>query len=405
MPHRRAHVHLEFQRKASVKDRSGFELETYCIVDLDIFRENIIEIRRWVENREVILAVKANAYGHGVVPICREASYAGIDHFGVATVSEGAAIRKAGIKGEIVVLTPATLGQVETIVEQELHPNVVNETFAHALSREGERQNKPVACHIEIDTGMGRTGFWFQDAIGDIVQIARLPGLKISGIFSHFPVADSTRKSDVEFTKIQLNRFAVIIEELERLGIKPPMIHFSNSAGILAHPVFGNGVRPGLLAYGLYPSQETQATVKVKPVMSMTSRVVQLREYPPGTSISYGRTYTTRSRESIAVFRAGYGDGLRRALSNRGFVLIRGKRYPIVGRVCMDMTMADVTGGHVELDDPVILLGNDNGGSITAEDHAIWAGTLNYEILTGISERVKRLYKKNGEFYEADDLS
>lgn len=388
-----------------MRDRSGNELETYCIVDLDIFRENIIEIRRWVENRQVILAVKANAYGHGVVPICREASRAGIDHFGVATVAEGVAIRRAGIQGEIIVLTPATLGQVEAIVEYDLHPNIVSETFAHALSREGERRGKPVACHIEIDTGMGRTGFWFQDAIGDLVQIARLPRLTIEGVFSHFPVADSRRKTDVDFTKIQLNRFAGIIEELKRLGIEPPLIHFSNSAGVLSHPVFGNGVRPGLLAYGLYPSQDTRISVEVKPVMSMTTKVIQLRDYPPGTSISYGRTYTTRSRETIAVIRAGYGDGLRRALSNRGFVLIRGKRYPIVGRVCMDMTMADVTGSPVELDDQVIILGEDKGGSITAEDHAIWAGTLNYEILTGISERVKRLYKKDGNFFEANELS
>jgi len=388
-----------------VKDCSGLELETYCIVDLDAFRRNLIAIRRWVDNREVILAVKANAYGHGVVPICREASKVGIKHFGVATVAEGVAIRRAGINGEIIVLTPATLGQVEAIVEYYLHPNIVSEIFAHALSAEGECQGKPVACHIEIDTGMGRTGFWFSDAVGDILQISRLPGLSIAGIFSHFPVADSQRKSDIDFTQKQLNRFSNIVAQIEQLGIKPALIHFSNSAGILSHPVFGNGVRPGLLAYGLYPSAEAKNSIEVTPVMSMISRVVQLNEYSPGTSISYGRTYTTRSREKIAVIRAGYGDGLRRALSNRGFVLIRGKRYPVVGRVCMDMTMADVTGSHVELDDAVYLLGSDDGGSITAEDHAIWAGTLNYEILTGISERVKRLYKVGDGFYEASELS
>ena len=179
-----------------MRDKSGIELETYCIVDLDAFRSNLLEIRRWVNNRCIILAVKANAYGHGVVPICREAGSMGIKHFGVATVAEGVAIRRAGIEGEIIVLTPATLGQVEAIVEYDLHPNIVSETFAHALSAEGQRQNKPAACHIEIDTGMGRTGFWFSDAVGDIVQIARLPGLDIAGIFSHFPVADSRDRPD-----------------------------------------------------------------------------------------------------------------------------------------------------------------------------------------------------------------
>ncbi len=387
-----------------MKDRRGFELETYCVVDLDAFRKNIENILEWVENRKVILAVKANAYGHGVVPICREASSAGIEHFGVATVDEGVSIRNSGVKDEIIVLTPATLEQIEAIVEYDLHPNVVSQTFAHALSVEAERQNKKAGCHIEIDTGMGRTGFWFSDAIGDIAQIAQLPWLSIEGIFSHFPVADSTGKSDIDFTTVQLNRFSAIIEKLSSLGISPPMVHMSNSAGILSHPVYGNGIRPGILAYGLYPSAETANSVVVKPILSLYSRVIQIREYPPGTSISYGRTYTTRSKESIAVFRAGYGDGLRRALSNRGFVLIRGKRYPIVGRVCMDMTMADVTGGQVELDDIVVILGEDNGGAITAEDHAIWAGTLNYEILTGLSERVKRLYKKNGQICEAIDL-
>ncbi|MCK5834000.1 alanine racemase, partial [bacterium] len=227
----------------------------------------------------------------------------------------------------------------------------------------------------------------------------------IAGVFSHSPVADSTNKSDIEFTKLQLDRFATVVEKLNTLGIAPPLIHISNSAGILSHPIYGNGIRPGILAYGLYPSAEIANTVKVKPILSLYSKVIQLREYPPGTSISYGRTYTTRGKESIAVIRAGYGDGLRRALSNRGFVLIRGKRYPLVGRVCMDMTMADVTGSSVELDDIVVILGEDNGGAITAEDHAIWAGTLNYEILTGLSERVKRFYKKDNRICEAVDLS
>lgn len=381
------------------------ELETFCVVDLDAFRENIIEIQRWVDNRTIILAVKANAYGHGVVPVCREASRAGVCHFGVATAAEGIAIRDAGIEGEIIILTPAILEQIEPIIEFDLRPNVVSETFAHALSAEGQRQGKVAGCHIEIDTGMGRTGFWHSDAVGDIVQIARLPNIEIKGVFSHFPVADSAKRSDRDFTRLQLNRFARIVNDLKKVGIEPPLVHISNSAGVLSHPVFGNGVRPGILAYGLHPSADTMNTVSVTPTMSMFTSVIQLREYPPGTSISYGRTYTTRGRQKIAVVRAGYGDGLRRALSNRGFVLIGGKRYPIVGRICMDMTMADVTGSPAQLDDRVVILGAEGGGSITAEDHAIWAGTLNYEILTGISERVKRLYRVGGRLLDASELS
>jgi len=388
-----------------MKNNRGFELETYCVVDLDGFRINLKNIQKWVDKRRIILPVKANAYGHGVVPICAEARSVGIDHFGVATVSEGVAIRQAGIDGEIVVLTPATLEQIEAIVEYDLHPNVVSEVFAHALSAEGESKGKKVGCHLEIDTGMGRTGFWHTDAIGDIIAVSRLEYLSIEGIFSHFPVADSDNQSDIDFTRIQLERFARIITKLKELGIDPPLIHISNSAGILDHPVYGNGVRPGIMSFGLYPSAQAKSTVQINPILSMYTRVVQLREYPQGTSISYGRTYTTRGKEKIAVIRAGYGDGLRRALSNRGFVLIRGKRYPIVGRVCMDMCMVDVTGSSVELDDKVVILGHDNGGSITAEDHAIWTGTLNYEILTGLSERVPRLYKKDGFLVEAYELT
>ncbi|MCK5833668.1 alanine racemase, partial [bacterium] len=173
-----------------MKDKRGFELETHCVVDLDAFRNNVKNILSWVENRKVILAVKANAYGHGVVPICREASDVGIQHFGIATVDEGVSIRQSGVVGEIIVLTPATLEQIPAIVEYDLHANVVNQVFVHALSVEAEHQKKKAECHIEIDTGMGRTGFWFSDAIGDIAHIAQLPWVKIAGVFSHFPVAD-----------------------------------------------------------------------------------------------------------------------------------------------------------------------------------------------------------------------
>ncbi len=380
-------------------DPRGHYLETFCEVDLSAFGRNIERISEWVSGRDIILAVKANAYGHGVVPICREAALHGVNRFGVATLVEGIELRDAGIEGEIIILTPPTLEQVPSLVYHNLSPNVVNRQLAEAVSAEAVKANKTIKIHIEVDTGMGRTGIIWFDAIGEIYAISQLPGIALEGVFSHFPVADSTGKSDMEFTKMQLERFSKLIKTLERGGMRIPTIHISNSAGLLAHPILGNCIRPGILAYGLYPSEEVRKSVEVEPVLSLRTRVVQLRDFDVGSSIGYGRTYIARNPIRVAIIRAGYGDGLRRALSNRGEVLIRGKRRPIIGRVSMDATMVE-TSSDVQLDDEVIILGKQGAEKITADDHAKWTHTINYEILTGISERVRRVYVKNGEVIE-----
>ena len=377
-------------------DPRGHFLETFCEVDLSAFGNNIDTISRWVDGREIILAVKANAYGHGVVPICREASLHGVRHFGVATLVEGVELCDAKIDGNIIILTPPTLEQVPSIVYHSLLPNVVNRQFAKALSVESVAANKTIGIHIEVDTGMGRTGIHWFDAVGEIYAISKLSGIKIEGVFSHFPVSDSTSKSDMEFTKIQLSRFAEVISSLQKGGIEIPFIHMSNSGGLLAYPIIGNCVRPGLLAYGLYPSEQVRKSIEVEPVMSLRTRVVQLRNLDIGASIGYGRTYITDRPTRIAIVRAGYGDGLRRALSNRGEVIIRGKKRPILGRVSMDSTMVEAD-SDICLDDEVVIIGKQNGVNITADDHAKWTHTINYEIITGISERVRRIYVKKGQ--------
>ena len=385
---------------AGMKDPRGHFLETFCEVDLDAFGRNLDAIARQAKGREIILAVKANAYGHGVVPICREAKLHGVRRFGVATLVEGVQLRDAGFEDdEIILLTPPTLEQIPSIVYHDLSPNVVSRQFAEALSAEAVRAGKKIRVHIEIDTGMGRTGFFWQDAVGEIIAISKLPGIVIEGIFSHFPSADSADPSDVEFTRRQIQKFERIVDGLRRGGIKFNLVHISNSAGILGHPIVGNAVRPGILAYGLYPSEEAKKSVRVEPILSLKTYVVQVREFDPGWSISYGRTYITRYRERVAVIRAGYGDGLRRALSNRGEVLIRGRRFPIVGRVCMDTTMVSVD-DSVAPDDEVVIIGRQGEQFISADDHARWAHTINYEILTGISERVRRVYVKGGKVVE-----
>ncbi|RKZ33810.1 alanine racemase [bacterium] len=380
-------------------DPRGHYLETFCEVDLSAFGRNLKAISEWCDRRKIILAVKANAYGHGVVQICSEAIQHGVEKFGVATLVEGVQLRDAGIKKEIIILTPPTLEQIPSVVYHNLSPNVVSRRFAEALSAEAVRSGKNINIHIEIDTGMGRTGFDWFDAVGEIIAINKLPGIKIEGIFSHFPVADSTHKSDVEFTKKQLEKFSRVVNSLIKGGIEIPTIHISNSAGILAHPIFGNAIRPGILAYGLYPSEEIKKNIRVEPVMSLKTRVVQLRKHQPGSSISYGRTHITTYNERIAVIRAGYGDGIRRALSNRGEVLIRGRKRPIRGKVCMDTTMVEVD-EDVMMDDEVVIIGSQGGNSISADDHAKWTHTINYEIITGISERVRRVYIKDGRVLE-----
>ena len=382
-----------------MRDPRGHYLETFCEVDLSAFGRNIERIRNWVSGRDIMLAVKANAYGHGVVPICREAAIHNVNRFGVATLVEGVELRDADIEGEIVILTPPTLEQVPSVVYHDLSPNVVNRQLAEAISAEAVKSSKTIKIHIEIDTGMGRTGMMWFDAVGEIYAISRLPGIRIEGVFSHFPVADSTQKSDVEFTRIQLDRFSRVVKTLERGGLKIPTIHISNSAGLLAHPIFGNCVRPGILAYGLYPSESVRHSVEVEPVMSLRTRVVQLRDMDIGSSIGYGRTFVVKKPMRVAVIRAGYGDGLRRALSNRGEVLIRGKKHPIVGRVSMDTTIVQAD-EEVRLDDEVVIIGKQNGERISADDHARWTHTINYEILTGISERVRRVYVKDGKVME-----
>ncbi len=386
-----------------MRDLRGRYLEIWCEIDLDAFGRNIDKIRSIAKGREIILAVKANAYGHGVVHIAKEAEHKGIRHFGVATVEEGIALREAGIKGEIIVLTPVSLEQIDDIIRYNLTPNIVTRLFAEALSAKGAEVNRAIPCHIEVDTGMGRTGFFYEDVMGELISILRLPFLDVRGIFSHFPVADSADEDDIRYTYEQINRFKWLLEILKKLGFSIPLYHIANSAGLLDYPEFGNAVRPGILAYGLYPSKETKHIIEVEPILSFRAKLVQIQEFPQGWCISYGRTYRLKEKTTIGVIRAGYGDGLRRTLSNKGMVIIRGEKYPIVGNVCMDMTMCKIgNNSEVQLDDDVTIIGRDGDETITADDHADWINTINYEVLTGISVRVPRLYFKNGQLVGQD---
>ncbi len=380
-----------------MRDARGHYLETICEVDLSAFARNLSNIRKWVDGREIILAVKANAYGHGIVPICREAYKLGIKRVGVANLTEGVHLRDSGVRNQIFILTPSTIEQIPSIVKHSLSPNVTSLGFAQILSQQSVKAGMVTRCHIEIDTGMGRTGFLWDDALGDVLAIARLDGIKIDGIFSHFPVADSKDENDRAYTMIQLRRFAHVVEQYRRFDPDLPLVHISNSAGLTSFPIFGNAVRPGIAAYGVLPDPDMELPYDLEPVLTLKSQVVQIRELPKGWDLGYGRTYRTQTEnELVGVIRCGYGDGLRRSLSNKGYVLIKGIRHPIIGRVSMDTIMVRLKRADISPDDEVIIIGSQGEETITANDHAKWTDTIGYEILTGISERVKRLYMRNG---------
>ena len=379
-----------------MRDARGHYLETISEVDLSAFARNLNNIKQWVDGRQIILAVKANAYGHGIVPICREAFKLGISQVGVANLSEAVILRDSGVKNQIILLTPSTMEQIPSIVYHNLSPNVTSLSFAQILSQQSDKAGSVTHCQIELDTGMGRTGFMWDDCLGDILALARLDGIKINGFFTHFPVADSSDENDKAFTMLQLRRFASVVDKYKRFDKDLPLVHVSNSAGITSFPIYGNAVRPGIAAYGLKPCPSTESPFELEPVLSLKSQVVQIREMPKGWDIGYGRTYTTDKKELIAVVRCGYGDGLRRSLSNKGYVLIRNQKHPIVGRVSMDTIMVRLQDPEISLDDEVVLIGKQGQESISAEDHAKWTDTIPYEILTGISERVKRLYLRGG---------
>ncbi len=283
---------------------------------------------------------------------------------------------------------------------------MVSRRFAEGLSQAAQKMNKIALCQVEIDTGMGRTGFLYNEVVGEIIAILRLPNLKVTGVFSHFPAADSSDEQDVEYTYTQINRFHEVIQTLKHLGIKIPLYHMANSAGVLNYPIYGNAIRPGIITYGLYPSNWKQKDIQVKPILSFRSKVIQLRKLPKNFSVSYGRTYQTRKPTHLAVIRAGYGDGLRRGLSNKGRVILEGEYCPIVGRVCMDMSMVLIPQDlSVSLDSVATIIGEDGDKEIIADEHAKILDTINYEIITGLSERVPKLYFLNGSIVGQYDIN
>ena len=379
------------------KNRSGEYFRTYAAVDLDLIEHNLNQLKGKIGDDVLSLAiVKADAYGHGAVGVSR-AIQDKVDYFGIAELMEAVELREAGVKKPILVLSYTSPYLYETLIKNELTQTIFNYDDAVELSKAAVRLNKIARVHIAVDTGMSRIGFFCNAESVEIVKrINDLPNIYIEGIFSHYACADCEDRST---TEKQTEIFDDFIRALEQRGINIPIKHLCNSAGILTCDKKYNMVRIGIVLYGLYPDEfVNDGSIDLKPAMNIISHVIHVKDVPAGSGVSYGHTYFTDKKTRIATICIGYADGYSRALSNIGRVLINGEYAPVIGRVCMDQLMVDVTElKSVSVGDEVVVLGSDGDKTITAEEIANLTGTINYEVVCQFQKRVTILHYRNGE--------
>ena len=370
----------------------------YARINLDAVEENFCRMRENIRKEtKMIAVVKTDAYGHGALPIARLVEpYDYIWGFAVATVEEAVELREHGIHKPILILGFTFSEAYEMIAQQELRPAVFKLSMAKELSRAALHSKKKIMIHLALDTGMTRIGFADnEESIEIIREITALPGLEIEGMFTHFARADET---DKENAREQLRRYLAFARALERAGISVPLKHCSNSAGILELPEANlDAVRAGITIYGIYPSDEMDRdNVKLHPVMELKSHIAYIKTVEAGVAVSYGGTFVTDHPTRIATIPVGYGDGYPRSLSNAGYVLIHGKRARILGRVCMDQFMVDVTDIPAGELDEVTLLGRDEGAELSVDTLGALSGRFPYEFVCDIGKRVPRIFVKSG---------
>ena len=369
-------------------------------IDLDAVLYNMESMHKKLKpGTKIAAVVKADGYGHGAVEISRVLeNLPYLWGYAVATSNEAMQLVEAGRKKPIIILGLSFPEQFEEIVENDLRPAVCTYETAQALSDIAAEKNKVCRIHIKVDTGMSRIGFQVTPESADTVaRISKLPNIMIEGIFTHFARADESSKAPAYE---QFKQFEKMIAMVEEKGVQIPLKHCSNSAGIVEIPECNmDMVRAGITLYGLWPSEEVDKTkISLKPVMSLRSRVAYVKELLPGRQISYGGTFTVKKKMTVATVPVGYGDGYARGLSNKGWVLIKGQKAPICGRVCMDQFMVDVTDiPGVKIGDTVTLLGKDADEEITMEQLGELSGRFNYEFACLITPRVPRIYHKNND--------
>ena len=366
---------------------------TFAEIDLAAIRHNFDQLKAKLPPRTKVLSiVKADAYGHGAVGVAK-ALESRTDFFAVSTVPEGVELRQAGIKKPILLLTYTSPAEYGLLLEYDIRATVFSLSDAERLSAAALAKGKTATVHIAVDTGMGRIGFPVTEAAADeAAAIAKLPGLTLEGVFSHYATADVADKSEA---KKQTERFRAFLDLLESRGVTVPIRHICNSAGAMEFDEAFDMVRLGIALYGLFPSDDvSRAGWDLRPAMRVVSHVIHVKTVEAGTSIGYGRTYIAPDQRRIATVCIGYADGFNRAFSGKGYVLIRGKRAPVVGKVCMDQIMVDVTdipGAAVE--DEVTVLGRDGAEEITAEQLGELAGSFGYEVICNFMPRVTRVYR------------
>ena len=371
---------------------------TIIEVDRAAIVHNLRAIRAHVgDGVQIMPVVKANGYGHGAVEIAKTCAANGADRIAVARAGEGVALRAAGISLPIVVLSYSRAVEMESVVAHDLISTIGEISVARALSESAQAAGKSARLHIKVDTGMGRFGLLPDEVLDFVKQIQHMPALEIEGIFTHFGVADSIDEDDRAYTRGQIAKFEAAIDQLRAAGITIPIRHAANSAATMYYPqAHYDMVRPGICLYGLRPNRDLDPAFDIRPALTLKSRVARVKTLPPGMGIGYGRTFVTEKSLPVALIPVGYGDGYHRLLSNRGAVLINGVRAPIVGRVSMDQIVVDVSeAGMVQVDDEVVLLGEQGGARITADDIAQWAETINYEVTTSLLPRLPRVYKNS----------
>ena len=372
----------------------------YLRIDLDKICNNIKEVINKVgKDTKVMAVVKADAYGHGAIEVSKALSEIGTYGFAVATVGEALALRRAGITKPILILDFVFPNQFETIIRNDIMLTVFRYEIAKELNEAAEQMGTTAHIHIKVDTGMGRIGFIPDDeSIDEIRRISQLPNVEIDGIFTHFACADEADKTSMNR---QFAKFKDFVLRLEEIGINIPIKHVCNSAAIIdSDDKFLNMVRSGIITYGLYPSDEVDKDIiKLEPVMRLKSHVIYVKTVEPGTTVGYGATFTCERPTRIATVSIGYGDGYPRGLSNKGRVLIGSQSWPIIGRVCMDQLMVDVTDADYEIKqgDEVVLVGSQGSENISVEEVAAINNSFNYEFVCDINRRVPRVYYRNGE--------
>ena len=369
----------------------------YIKINLDNIYDNISVLKENAgKNTGLVAVIKTDGYGHGAVPIAKTVADK-VEAYAVATIEEAFNLRKHNISKPIYVLGFVHSSQFETMILEEIRPAIFEYETAKEISDIASAINKTAKIHIKIDTGMGRIGFLDNDDSADIIKkISELPNIEIEGIFTHFAASDEKDKTSANS---QLSRFKGMLKRLEDRNVEIPIRHIYNSAALIDfdEDVF-NQARAGIALYGLYPSEEVdKSRADLKPSLSLYTHIVYIKTVGPGTGISYGRTYVTDKETKIATLPIGYGDGYKRNLSNKGYVLIGGKRAPIVGRVCMDQMMVDVTDVDAHEGDLVTLIGKDGNEEITVEELSELAGTFNYEFVCDLGKRIPRVYYRNGE--------